>query len=73
MPSSVFRCVRALAAVSLALAAAAAAAQAWPSRPITMVMPYAPAGLSTTICWPSVFCMAAANTRVMVSPGPPGA
>jgi tripartite-type tricarboxylate transporter receptor subunit TctC len=49
MPSSVFRCVRALAAVSLALAAAAAAAQAWPSRPITMVMPYAPGGPGDTI------------------------
>ncbi|NNU45369.1 tripartite tricarboxylate transporter substrate-binding protein [Ramlibacter montanisoli] len=49
MPSSVFRCVRALAAVSFALAAAAAAAQAWPSRPITMVMPYAPGGPGDTI------------------------
>lgn len=49
MPSSVFRCVRALAAVSLALAAAAAAAQAYPSRPITMVMPYAPGGPGDTI------------------------
>ncbi len=29
--------------------------------------------LSTTICWPKCFCMAPANTRVMVSPGPPAA
>ena len=49
MPSSVFRCGRALAAGSLALAAAAAAAQAWPSRPITMVMPYAPGGPGYTV------------------------
>lgn len=49
MPSSVFRCVRALAAVSLALAAAGAAGQAYPSRPITMVMPYAPGGPGDTV------------------------
>ena len=35
--------------------------------------PDAPAVLSTTMVWPSVFCMAPANSRVMVSPGPPGA
>lgn len=49
MPSSVLRCLRALAAVSLALAALGAAAQAWPSRPITMVMPYSPGGPGDTI------------------------
>ena len=47
MPSSVL--FRALGAVALALAAAGAAAQAWPSRPITMVMPYSPGGPGDTI------------------------
>lgn len=47
MPSSVL--YRALGAVALALAAAGAAAQAWPSRPITMVMPYSPGGPGDTI------------------------
>lgn len=35
---------RVLVAFALAVAAFAAAAQSWPSRPITMVMPYAPGG-----------------------------
>jgi tripartite-type tricarboxylate transporter receptor subunit TctC len=49
MPSSVLRCFRALAAASLALAAAGAPAQGYPSRPITMVMPYSPGGPGDTI------------------------
>jgi tripartite-type tricarboxylate transporter receptor subunit TctC len=49
MPSSVLRCFRALAAASLALAAAGAGAQGYPSRPITMVMPYSPGGPGDTI------------------------
>jgi tripartite-type tricarboxylate transporter receptor subunit TctC len=44
------RCgVRALAALVVALAGAGAAAQAYPSRTITMVMPYAPGGPGDTI------------------------
>ena len=40
---------RALAVLAFALTSSAALAQAWPSRPITMVMPYAPGGPGDTI------------------------
>ena len=47
---SIPRCARTLAAFVLALAATAAPAQgSFPSRPITMVMPYAPGGPGDTI------------------------
>ncbi|GAB3769092.1 tripartite tricarboxylate transporter substrate binding protein BugD [Ramlibacter monticola] len=44
MHRAIPRCARALLALGLACAAAGASAQAWPARPITLVMPYSPGG-----------------------------
>ncbi|AEG92782.1 tripartite tricarboxylate transporter substrate-binding protein [Ramlibacter tataouinensis] len=52
--------VRALATAALGLAPLAAASQDFPSRPITMVMPYAPGGPGDTIT--RVFAAAMQNT-----------
>jgi tripartite-type tricarboxylate transporter receptor subunit TctC len=44
MPAAALRLAGALIALGLACCTGGALAQAWPSRPITMVMPYAPGG-----------------------------
>ncbi len=42
--SARLHCARLFAALVLCLATGFAAAQSWPTRPITMVMPYSPGG-----------------------------